>query len=313
MNNAPNLTVVIPVYKEAQHIKLVIEEIDKQLILLQTSYELIIVDDGSPDNTWSVINELASKYPMLKGLRLSRNFGKEYALCAGLEAAKGEAVIVMDGDLQHPPYLIPQMVSIWRESKTEIVEAIKVYRGKESIINQWAASTFYSILNRMSGYNLKNASDYKLLDRKVVNVWLKMGERNLFFRGMTAWLGFHHVQIPFEVGQRIGGKSKWSFFSLVKLAITGITAFSSFPLHFVTFSGYLFLTFSILLGLQALFLKFAGKAVDGFTTVILIILILGSLLMISLGIIGIYIARIYEEVKNRPRYIIAEILENSNK
>ena len=308
-STSPVLSIVIPLYKEgdnlANSLAIIIQEIEKTGKL----FEIVLVDDGSPDNTWEVIRKLSLNYPMLKALRFSRNFGKEYALGAGIEAAKGKAVIVMDGDLQHPPQLIPKMVTIWSESQVDIVEAIKVSRGKESLWGKLRAYLFYWILNRLSGYNLRGASDYKLLDRNVVNAWLRMGERKLFFRGMTAWLGFRCVQIPFEVPNRIGGQSRWSIIQLIKLALTGITSFSSLPLHFVTLMGGIFLLFSFVLGFQALYLKFTGQAVSGFTTVIILLLIIGSLLMISLGIIGIYIARIYEEVKGRPRYIILDKID----
>lgn len=311
MSRYPTLSLVIPVYREGSHLNVVIREIIAVLEknISRESYEIILIDDGSPDNTWDVIREISPEFSMLRGVRLSRNFGKECALCAGLEMAKGEAVIVMDGDLQHPPDLIPEMVRLWQKSNIDIVEAVKVTRGKESFIGKIGAELFYTILNYLSGYNLRGASDYKLLDRKVVNAWLKMGERNLFFRGMTAWLGFQRVTIPFEVPSRIGGKSGWSTLKLVKLAITGLTAFSSLPLHLITFSGCFFLIIAVILGAQAFILKFTGRAVDGFTTVIILLLIIGSLLMISLGIIGLYIARIYEEVKRRPRFIISEIIE----
>jgi glycosyltransferase involved in cell wall biosynthesis len=310
-SHSPVLSVIIPVYREGEYLSVVLATIVAEVEKTGELFEILLVDDGSPDNTWEVIREISTHYPMLRALRLSRNFGKEYALCAGLEIAKGQAVIVMDGDLQHPPHLIPKMTHIWSESNVEIVEAVKIYRGKESLLSKLGASLFYKIINDLSGYNLRGASDYKLLDRKVVNAWRSMGERNIFFRGMTAWLGFHRVQIPFEVPERAGGRSRWSIFQLFKLAVNGITSFSSIPLHFVTLSGCIFLVFALILGYQALYLKFVGRAVSGFTTVIILLLIIGSLLMISLGIIGIYIAKIYEEVKGRPRYIIVERIDKS--
>jgi glycosyltransferase involved in cell wall biosynthesis len=310
-SHSPVLSVIIPVYREGEYLSVVLATIVAEVEKTGKLFEILLVDDGSPDNTWEVIREISTHYPMLRALRLSRNFGKEYALCAGLEIAKGQAVIVMDGDLQHPPHLIPKMTQIWSESNVEIVEAVKIYRGKESLLSKLGASLFYKIINDLSGYNLRGASDYKLLDRKVVNAWRSMGERNIFFRGMTAWLGFHRVQIPFEVPERAGGRSRWSIFQLFKLAVNGITSFSSIPLHFVTLSGCIFLVFALILGYQALYLKFVGRAVSGFTTVIILLLIIGSLLMISLGIIGIYIAKIYEEVKGRPRYIIVERIDKS--
>jgi glycosyltransferase involved in cell wall biosynthesis len=246
---------------------------------------------------------------MLRAMRLSRNFGKELALCAGLERARGEAIVVMDGDGQHPPSLLPTMIEKWRTCGADIVQAVKVKRGRESATSKAGAFLFYVILNKLSGFELKGASDFKLINRKVLDTWLAMRERNVFFRGMTAWMGFNAAQIPFEVPARRTGKSHWSYLTRAKLALIGITAFSSFPLHFVTFAGVIFFIFAVGLGIQTLYLKLAGRAFTGFATVILLELIIGSLLMISLGIIGEYLARIYEEVKGRPRYIVSESIE----
>lgn len=308
-NTKPLLSVVIPLYREGDHLKKLISEIQMTLKPLNVPYELILVDDGSPDNTWSIIEEESKKYPMIGGLRLSRNFGKESAISAGLEKASGSAVILMDGDLQHPPQLIPEMLRLWRESKIDVVEAVKSNRGDESFINQTGAKMFYALLKKLSGYDLTNLTDYKLMDSRVVKAWLQMGERNLFFRGMSAWLGFKHEQIPFEVPERASGYSAMSLPRLTRLAITAVTSFSSLPLHIVTVLGGLFLLFALIMGIQTIYMKLAGLAVSGFTTVILLQLIIGSLLMITLGIIGEYIARIYEEVKRRPRYIVSKTID----
>jgi glycosyltransferase involved in cell wall biosynthesis len=269
----------------------------------------VLVDDGSPDDTWRVIAGEATSCQAIRALRLSRNFGKESALCAGLEHARGDAVIVMDADGQHPPSLLPDIVRMWQNSGADIVEAVKRRRGRESLSSKLGALLFYFILNKLSGFHFKGASDFKLMNRKAVNAWLEMHERNVFFRGMTVWMGFNTVQIPFEVVPRSAGQSTWSVLNRVKLALVGITAFSSFPLHLVTFAGVIFLALSFLLGVETLYLKVTGQAVSGFATVILLELIIGSLLMISLGIIGEYLARIYEEVKGRPRYLVKESIE----
>jgi glycosyltransferase involved in cell wall biosynthesis len=303
------VSVVIPVYAEGNHLRSVLEMTRTALVRAYVSYEIIVVDDGSPDNTWDVISEEAKSSSRLRGIRLSRNFGKESAVCAGLELARGDAVIVMDGDGQHPPSLVTEMIRVWREEGVDIVEAMKVTRGEETFFGKLTAGLFYLLWNKLSGYELKGASDFKLLTRRTVDAWLQMEERNLFFRGMTAWLGFTRVQIPFNVELRAGGKSGWSFLRRLGLALTGISAFSSLPLQFVTFAGVFFLAFSILFGIYTLVLQFAGRSVTGFATVILLLLIIGSLLMISLGIIGEYLARIYEEVKRRPRYVIARSIE----
>jgi len=309
MHRQPLISVVIPLYCEGPHVPRVLGELQRELESLQCSYEIILVDDGSPDNTWATVQEQSEKYPELRALSLSRNFGKESALCAGLETARGTAVIVMDGDLQHPPSLIPQMVKEWRESKADIVEAVKVKRGNESLADKIGAKIFYTLLNKLSGYDLTGATDFKLLDRRVVDAWLEMGERSLFFRGMTAWLGFKRIRIPFAVPKRVGGESKWPIIRLITLALTGITAFSSLPLQFISFAGGIFFIFAVILGGQTLYLKVTGVAVSGFTTVILLLLIIGSALMIGLGIIGEYLSRIYEEVKRRPRYVVAKFID----
>jgi glycosyltransferase involved in cell wall biosynthesis len=305
----PLISIVVPLYKEAAHLRAFLDNVTSELAKTGLRYELIAVDDGSPDETWKIVSDASSTLAHLHGLRLSRNFGKELALCAGLEHARGDAVIVMDGDGQHPPALLPEMVRLWQSTGADVVEAVKIKRGPESFSGRTGALLFYVILNKLAGVNLKGVSDFKLMNRKVIDAWLGMPERNVFFRGMTAWLGFTHVQIPFEVPQRAGGETGWSFPNRLKLALTGISAFSSLPLQFVTVAGLLFFAFSVVFGLYTLVLQLAGKSVSGFATVILLLLIIGSLLMLSLGIIGEYLARIYEEVKRRPRYVIASSIE----
>jgi glycosyltransferase involved in cell wall biosynthesis len=305
----PFLSVVIPVFREGSHLSGFLTAVRSALSQCDLLYELVIVDDGSPDDTWRTITREAQTSQAICALRLSRNFGKESALCAGLEHVRGDAVIVMDADGQHPPSLIPEMVRTWQASGADIVEAVKRRRGRESLASKVGAQLFYFILNKLSGFHFKGASDFKLLNRKAVDAWLKMHERNVFFRGMTVWMGFNTVQIPFEVVPRSAGQSTWSVLKRLKLALVGITAFSSFPLHLVTLAGLIFLGLSVFLGMETLYLKLTGRAVSGFATVILLELIIGSLLMISLGIIGEYLARIYEEVKGRPRYIVAEAIE----
>ncbi len=240
---------------------------------------------------------------------MSRNFGKELALTAGLDMAKGDAVIVMDADGQHPPALLLEMLSTWRDTGTDIVEAVKSDRGKETILSKLGAGLFYSLWSRFSGFDIRGASDFKLLNRRAVDAYLQMDERNVFFRGMTAWIGFERVQIPFEVASRAGGQSNWSVFKKLRLAVNGISGFSSIPLQLVTFVGIAFLVFSVVFGGYTLALQLTGHSVSGFATVILLLLIIGSLLMISLGIIGIYLARIYDEIKHRPRYLISRTIE----
>lgn len=304
----PEISVVIPVYCEAAGIRVTLREVEKHLSLSATNWEIVVVDDGSKDSTWDEITALSHSMPQLRGLRLSRNFGKEAAVSAGLEAARGNAVILMDGDMQHPPSLLPTLIDTWRTGQFDIVEAVKSSRGDESALSAARAKLFYLILRAFSGHDLNGASDYKLLDQKVVEAYRTMKERNVFFRGMVNWMGFRSTQVPFHVEPRIAGDSGWSVFGLIRLAAVAVTSFSTFPLHLITIFGAVFFVFSVLLGAHTVYMKLSGAAINGFTTVILLLLIIGSSLMIGLGIIGEYLARIYDEVKQRPRYIVSQEL-----
>lgn len=305
------LSVVIPLNCEGSHLRASLTTVRRHLVGLNVPYELVLVDDGSTDDTWQVIRGLCRELPEVRALRLSRNFGKEAALSAGLEAARGDAVIVMDGDLQHPPDVIPEMVRLWSEEGIDVVDAVKQQRAAERLPRRCGSRLFSFLMRKLSGFDLSGASDFKLLDRKVVDAWLRMEERQLFYRGMIEWLGFSHARIPFEVDRRTGGTSGWSMIGLFWYAVTALTSFSSLPLHVVTLAGAMFLLVAVALGCWSLVRWFSGTALSGFTTVILLQLFIGSILMVSLGIIGQYLAHIYAEVKRRPRYVVAEkILEN---
>ncbi len=307
------LSVVIPVYQEGSHIRNSIGVIEEVLIANRISYEFVLVDDGSRDNTWQELKNMAKQNGHINALRLSRNFGKESALCAGLEFARGDMILVMDSDLQHPPELIPEMVRSWREEEYDVVEGIKSSRGKENIIYKLCAKFFYYIIYRTADIDLGQASDFKLLDRKVVEAWKEMPERATFFRGMSAWLGFDRKQISFDVAERVNGKTKWSLLRLVRLAANAITSYTSVPLHCITLLGILLFFGAIVLGIQTLYMYFSHQAMSGFTTVILLQLIIGSSIMISLGMIGIYLTKIYKEVKSRPRYLVSHYIRGNEK
>jgi polyisoprenyl-phosphate glycosyltransferase len=298
---------VIPAYNEADLLPGTLDAVRRQLDLIQISHEIIIVDDGSTDGTWDLLSRISGETPGIKGIRLSRNFGKESALTAGLAFASRDAVIVMDGDGQHPPDLIPEMVRIWRQEAVDVVEGVKTGRGDEPFLSTLRARLFYWLMKRLTGMHLDNASDFKLIDRKVVNAHNSLSENARFFRGIISWLGFKRVQIPFSVRERTAGQSKWSLIQLIRLALRASTSFTSVPLHLITIMGTGTLIVSAILGIQTLYMKFSGTAVSGFTTVILLLLFIASVLMLSLGIIGIYISRIFEEVKGRPHFIIEDL------
>jgi len=299
------LSVVVPCFEEAGHLPNTLDTIRGEVAAAASSFEVLVVDDGSQDETWDAVVAAADKDGpgVVRGLRLSRRFGKELALCAGLERARGRAVVVMDGDLQHPPSLIPEMVRAWREEGFDVVEAVK--EGEATHV-RLRARLFYAVLNRLSGIRLARATDFKLLDRKVIEAWTTMRERHVFFRGMSAWLGFRRKELPFQVAERAGGSTSWSTRELLRLAFDGLTSFSTLPLHLITTMGLVFMGFALILGANALIQKFTGVALTGFTTVIVLQLMIGSMLMVGLGILGQYVSKIYDEVKGRPRYVVMD-------
>ena len=218
---------------------------------------------------------------------------------------EGERAAVIDCDLQHPPEKLVEMYSLWQEGY-QVVEGVKVSRGKENPLHTLAAKAFYSAISGATGIDMSRASDFKLLDRRAVDTLLALREKNAFFRALSSWIGFKTARVEFEVQPRMEGTSKWSLKSLIRYAVTNLAAFSSAPLQIVTFLGVIVFLCSVILGIHSLWQKLTGQALEGFTTVILLILFIGSILMICLGILGYYLAKIYEEIKDRPRYIVAE-------
>lgn len=303
------LSIVLPAYNEEQNIANTVKVLSELLEGQQIEYELVFISDGSKDKTYEEIVKAAEKNPNIRGAQFSRNFGKEAAIFAGLELTTGDAVIVMDCDLQHPPSVIPEMWKKWQDG-AEVVEGIKSNRGKESLGYKLSAGLFYKIMSLLIKMDMNSSSDFKLLDRKVVDVLLSLPERNTFFRALSFWAGFHTETVHYEVQERQFGSSKWSLWSLMRYAITNATSFSTLPLQLVTIMGFVSILFSVGLAIQTLVRFLMGNSVEGFTTVILLILIIGGFIMLSLGIIGHYIARIYEEVKGRPKYIISKVTEN---
>lgn len=298
------LSVVIPAYNEENMVQEAAECISNLLNDAGIPYEMLFVNDGSNDRTWEQICVLSEEQKNIRGICFSRNFGKESAIFAGLEHAAGDCVVVIDCDLQHPPQKIIEMYQFWQQGY-EVIEGVKADRGQESMVYSLAAKCFYKILSKATQIDMERASDFKLLDRKAVNVLLNMRERNAFFRALSSWIGFRTISVEFEVREREQGTTKWTTWSLMKYAISNITSFSAAPMQIVTILGALMLMFSLILGAIALIQKIKGIALGGFTTVIIIQLFTGSIVMISLGIIGYYIAQIYDELKGRPRYIVS--------
>lgn len=296
------ISIVIPIYNEGQGLSKNIRVIMDELFRTNLPFECILVNDGSNDDSWGKIDTLSKEFSQIKGVCFSRNFGKEAAVFAGLRECHGDCIIVMDADLQHPPALIPNMIKAWEEGY-KVVEAVKDTRV-DSWFSQKRASLFNKTLHKLTGLDLRNSSDYKLIDKIVLENILSLNEVNTFYRAMVTWTGFPVKQILFEVNEREEGESKFSFVSLFKLAIHGIVSFSSIPLQAVTLLGLLFFLFSIALGGQTLYNYLYNEVYSGFTTVILLILIQGSFIMFGLGVLGVYIGKIYSEVQKRPQYII---------
>ncbi len=301
------LSIVLPAHNEAPQIPLTHQAL-KEVLDPLVGYELIFVDDGSTDGTWEALEALQAEDPQVKILKLSRNFGKEAAVCAGFDAVHPDsaAVLLMDCDLQHPPAVIPQMLEKWQEGY-DIVAGMKTDRGRESVPGRVQANGFYKLFAKLSGFDLKNASDFQLFDRKVLEAWYRLPERDTFFRGLSLWLGFKRATVDFEVAERETGETKWNFWSLLKLSISAITGFSGRILLFIPIMAALFILFFVILGIHTLVNYFMGNAASGFTTVILLQLLIGGAILASLSLLALYIAKIFGELKARPRYLLSEV------
>ena len=251
-NKTPYVSVVMPAHNESDGIEKSIRVIKKILVDMDTSYEIIVVDDGSVDGTFQRVQQVAAENRALKGIQLSRNFGKESAILAGLEAAGGDVVITIDADLQHPPELIPIMLGLWRDGY-KVVHAVKKDRSTDTRIARWRAVIFNGLMSRLGGVDVRNSSDFKLLDRMAVNAIVNaLPERRRFYRGLADWIGFSQTSIPFAVAERDSGEGKWSFFALADLAMTAIVSFTSAPLRIATFLGLLTLVFGLIIATDAL-------------------------------------------------------------
>ncbi len=305
------LSVIIPAYNEEKCIRQAYTVINSLLAENNIDSEFIFVDDGSQDQTYQIISELSSETKNIVGLHFSRNFGKESAISAGLAAVNGDCAVIIDCDLQHPPEKIIEMYHLW-EQGYEIVEGMKKERGQEKKMHSIGAKIFYSVISRMAGFDMANSSDFKLLDRKVVEVLNKMPERG-FFRAISYWVGYNKATVEYDVAERVDGESKWSTQGLIRYALSNILSYSASSMQTVTVLGIIMFIISIIFGVWALVDKIVGRAAAGMTTVIIIMIFIGSIIMISLGIIGYYIARIYEEIKGRPKYIISSTIKSAEK
>jgi polyisoprenyl-phosphate glycosyltransferase len=300
---SPEISVVVPLHNEAENLLSLVHELEKQLAGLSTSWELVLVDDGSTDGTGERLRALAASRTGIEPVHLSRNFGKENALAAGLSVARGRAVIVMDGDLQHPPSLLPALVERWRNG-ADVVNAVKRDRGRESLAYKGFSRLFYFLIGGAIGRQMEGQSDYKLLDRQVVDQINALEEQHRFFRGLVAWIGFRVEEVPFEVAERAAGRTNFTSMGLVRYAVGNLMAFSSLPLQLIAWLGFVTTGLAVILAIDTLGNWIIGHAVDGFTTAILATLIMGGVNLFCLGIVALYQSVMYDELKRRPGFVI---------
>jgi polyisoprenyl-phosphate glycosyltransferase len=307
MDHSRLISVVIPAFNEALNISKIIKEISLVFKHINYDFELIFIDDGSTDDTIHLLKTEASQNPLVKYIELSRNFGKDQALKAGIDTAKGLAIITIDADLQHPPSLIKEMIEKW-ENNFEVVYAFRKENNPDaSFKNKVGSKLFYKLINKMSDINLENGiADYRLMDRKVVDSLVKINESELFLRGMVKWIGFKQIGIPYVPDQRFAGKTTYSVKSLIKLALHGITSFSVKPLYSAIYLGFTFSALSMLYLPYIIYSWINGLEVAGWTSMIVTVVFFGGLNLIILGIIGIYIGKMFLQSKNRPTYLIRD-------
>ncbi len=303
------VSIVIPLHNEAQNLPLLHAELTKVLTSLPYKFEFLLVDDGSTDSTYSIIEQLHQKDRRIKGISFSRNFGHQAALTAGFQFARGDGVITMDGDLQHPPDLIPTLLKHW-ERGAQVVNTIREKTEGEPMMKRITSRLFYRILNSSSKTKVHPfAADFRLLDRKVVESLNTIKERDRFLRGLISWVGYTSVGVPYKAQLRAGGRSKYTFGRMLHLAVDGITSFSATPLHLVTYFGLVVSCLSFLSGAYSIYAHFfTSLTIPGWTTLVVTVSFLGGLQLISIGVLGEYLIRVYNETKGRPLYIVKESL-----
>ena len=306
-HTTPSISCVIPAYNEARNLPSVLPEVLATLLRLSPQVELIVVDDGSRDDTTQVMQTLCAAHPELVYLKLSRNFGKEPALTAGIEAARGDVVVLMDGDGQHPVSLVPEMLDKWRQG-SDVVYAIRRTRSDQSSLQIRLTAWFYKLVNLGTRVQIPaNAGDFRLMDRQVVDALKRLTERNRFMKGLYAWVGFNSIAIDYEPLPRAEGQSNFGLRGSMALAFTGILAFSIAPLRAMTLSGLLLSILALGYGAWVIGEYFlTGIAVPGYATIVVGMMFFSGIQLLSIGILAEYVGRIYEEVKQRPNYLISQ-------
>jgi dolichol-phosphate mannosyltransferase len=297
--------IILPAYNEEGNIQRSADCIAEKMKEAEISYRILFVDDGSSDTTWECIQKAAEENPNVRGLHFSRNFGKEGAIFAALCNMDLDCCVVMDADLQHPVDKLVEMYRLW-EAGYDVVEGVKTDRGQEGVLHKKAAGAFYRLMSWAAGFDMKRTSDFKLLDKAVVDVMVSVPERKTFFRAMSFWTGFPRAVVEYDVLDRTVGESKWSTGSLIRYALNNIGSFTERPMYWILYMGGVILGGDLIFALVSLIRFALGQAVSANVGVIFAVLFIGAVIMIGLGIMGFYIARIFDEVRQRPRFIISE-------
>jgi polyisoprenyl-phosphate glycosyltransferase len=303
------ISVVVPVLNEQGNIPYLYRSLIEEFDQLWYDFEVIFVDDGSRDRSADIIRKLHANDPRVKLVSLSRNFGHQMAVTAGLESARGAAVIMMDADLQHPPAVIPEMIARWQQGFDVVYTVRKTTEGV-GLFKRLTSAAYYRLINRIIDTRIiPSAADFRLIDRKVVNCLNGIRERSRFVRGLVTWVGFRQTAIPYVAAKRHAGTTKYSLGRMLSFAVDGITSFSTFPLRCSTYLGFLSALAGIPYAVWAIYLKlFTDATVSGWSSLIVAVLFLGGVQLIALGILGEYVGRIYEEVKQRPLYLVQETI-----
>jgi polyisoprenyl-phosphate glycosyltransferase len=306
---APEYSFVVPVYNEQETLGAFCESLSAVLVRLDGSAEVILIDDGSEDASFARLVEMSARDPRFKVLRFSRNFGHQAAITAGLDFAAGNAVVVMDADLQDPPEVVLTMAERWREGY-DVVYAVRRERRGENRFKRATASAFYRVLRRLSDVDIPaDVGDFRLVDRKALDAYRAMRESDRFVRGMFSWVGFRQIGVPYDRAERIAGKTKFPLRKMLTFALDGIVSFSVAPLRLALALGFVVSVLSFAYGFVAIFLKVSGAfTVPGWTSVIFVTSLLGGVQLIVLGVVGEYVGRTYGEAKNRPLYIVSNAL-----
>lgn len=303
---AVELSVVVPVFNEEENLLELYRRLSEVLPKVVGSWEILFVDDGSRDRSWEIIRKLAEGDFRVRGLRFSRNFGHQMAFAAGLDHARGDAVVIMDADLQDPPELIPELLAKHREG-FDVVYAVRTARHGETLFKKLTAKLFYRLLVRITSVHIPlDTGDFRLMSRRAVEAFRRLPERHRFTRGLVAWLGFSQTGVPYERAPRHAGTTKYPLRKMLRFAVDAITSFSHVPLQLATWLGFVVSAFAFVYILVVVALKFAGISWPGYTSIMAAILFLGGVQLVMVGLLGEYVGRIYDEVKRRPLYLVAE-------